>query len=61
MDQLIPIQWIARSAERLSARWRTVPPAELEEVAIDLWRDETLRKFSPDAAATEWLSPVGDH
>ncbi|WP_428573033.1 hypothetical protein [Ramlibacter sp.] len=54
-----PSQWIAACAVELAARWRTVPPALLEELAVDLWRDERLRILDPAAAARAWLAPVG--
>jgi hypothetical protein len=47
METLSPTEWIAKCAERLHDRWRAVPSAELEEVAIELWRDPTLRARSP--------------
>lgn len=58
MDQLTPSQWIARCAERLGDRWRTVGPAELEEVAVVIWQDAELRDLPPDEAASRWLRPV---
>lgn len=57
---LMPSQWIAQCAQRLAQRWRTVPPPELEEVAIDLWHDRELRRLDPQEAASRWLAPVGD-
>lgn len=56
MDELTASQWIGRCAER----WRTVPVAALEEVAVELWRNERLRTLDPADAASLWLSPVGD-
>ena len=50
--------WIAACAHELQRRWRTVEPAQLEEVAADLWRSSTLRKLTPAKAAVEWLRPV---
>lgn len=58
MDELTPSQWIARCAARLGERWRTVPAAELEEAAIEVWRDNELRKLAPEAAAAYWLRPL---
>lgn len=60
MDEFTPSQWIARCAARLGERWRTVPAPELEVVAVDIWRDESLRGMSPQDAAARWLAPVGD-
>lgn len=61
MDKLTPTQWISKCAERLGERWRTVPSADLEEVAIEIWRDAALRQLEPKAAAARWLLPVADH
>lgn len=36
-----------------------MPGPELEETAIDLWRDPALRRLEPEDAAAEWLVPVG--
>lgn len=58
METLLPTQWIHQCAERLHERWHTVEPAQLEEVAMDLWRDEGLRKMHPKDAASSWLVPV---
>lgn len=56
--ELTPTQWIAACAEALRERWRTVPPRELEEVAIVIWQDEALRSEAPREAAIKWLGPV---
>ena len=58
MDELPPNQWITECAERLHERWRTVETAQLEEVAVDLWRDAHLRSMPPSDAAALWLSPI---
>jgi hypothetical protein len=58
MDTLLPTQWIAQCADRLHQRWRTVEPAELEALAVDLWKDAQLRAMPPEEAAAVWLSPV---
>ncbi len=58
MHTLLPTQWIAQCADRLHQRWRTVEPAQLEELAVDLWRDVQLRAMPPEEAAVAWLSPV---
>lgn len=58
MDTLLPTQWIAQCADRLHQRWRTVEPAQLEELAVDLWKDVQLRAMPPEEAAEAWLSPV---
>lgn len=54
-----PSQWVARCAERLGRRWRTVSVSELEEAAICVWQTEALRNMEPEAAAAAWLAPLG--
>ena len=61
MDEISPTQWITRCAERLRERWQTVESEQLEEVAIELWRDSHLRTLPPAEAATLWLTPVVSH
>lgn len=58
VDELSPTQWVTRCAEQLHERWQTVEPAQLEEVAIELWRDSHLGALPPAEAAALWLSPV---
>jgi hypothetical protein len=58
MDEVTPSNWIARCAVRLGQRWRTVPPAILEEAAVEIWGDLELRALSPEDAAAEWLQPL---
>ena len=58
MDELTPIQWIAKCAERLHERWTTVEQAQLEEAAVVVWNDARLRALPPDEAATKWLAPI---
>ena len=58
MDQINPIEWIARCAGRLHERWRSVEPADLEEVAAGIWQDPQLRSFAPEEAAAVWLRPI---
>lgn len=60
MQSMSPGQWIAKCAERLHDRWRTVPATELEEVAVELWRDPALRELDPTLAAARWLQPITD-
>lgn len=58
MDHLSPTQWVAQCADRLQQRWQTVESAQLEEVAMELWRDSYLRALPPAEAAALWLIPV---
>lgn len=58
MDEMTPSQWIAKCGEKLHERWHTVETAQLEEVAVDIWRDKKLRAMDPGEAAAVWLRPV---
>jgi hypothetical protein len=58
MDRLSPQEWIAIASHRLSHRWHHVDATQLEEVAAELYRDDTLRRLEPTEAAEAWLSPL---
>lgn len=58
MDEMTPTQWISKCAERLHERWQTVDPGQLEEVAVDIWKDAHFRPMAPADAAACWLAPV---
>jgi hypothetical protein len=58
MQQLRPTQWIVQCAQQLQERWHSVDHAQLEEVAVDIWKDERLRVLEPAEAATAWLAPI---
>jgi hypothetical protein len=58
MIALTPTQWISQCAETLHQRWHTVDAAQLEEVAVDIWKDPKLRDMPPAEAALLWLSPI---
>ena len=58
-NPLLPTQWIALCAQRLSVRWHSVDPEQLEEVAVDIWKDARFRAMSPAEAAAVWLAPIG--
>lgn len=58
MKTLTPSQWISQCAEKLHERWRTVETGQLEEVAVVIWQDESLRALEPTEAAKRWLYPV---
>ena len=51
-------EWLAAMSDRLHQQWPTIDPTRLDDVALDLWRDERLRAMAPDQAADEWLRPV---
>ncbi len=61
MDQINPIEWITRCAARLHERWRSVEPADLEEVAVVIWQNPELRSKPPEEAAAAWLRPITTH
>lgn len=50
--------WVAICAHELQRRWRTVDPAQLDDLAGDLWKNEHLRELPPAQAATAWLAPI---
>lgn len=59
MEDDIPTDlWICCCARQLKVHWRTVDPAQLEELAGDLAREPHLRRLSPQAAAALYLEPV---
>jgi hypothetical protein len=53
-----PADWIAIAAHRLAHRWPHVLPLQLDELAAELWQDETLRRLPAADAADLWLRPV---
>ena len=61
MSNLNPTEWIAQCAQRLRMRWQTVEIAQLEEVAVEIWRDARLRSLPPYEAAAQWLKPIAGH
>ena len=57
-DNLADVQWVAQCAHRLREQWPRVELVLLEEIALELWRDERLRALSGEQAAAEWLAPL---
>jgi hypothetical protein len=57
-DNLADVQWVSQCARRLREQWPRVELVLLEEIALELWRDERLRALSGEQAATEWLAPL---
>ena len=55
MQAMHASEWMDRCSKRLQMQWRTVEPTQLEDVAIELWRDPHWRAMSPEVAAVEWL------
>lgn len=47
--------WVAQCTRRLRLQWRTLDLESLEQVARELWHNETFRSKRPEQAATEWL------
>ena len=50
--------WLAAVSSRLQRQWPTIDPVRLDDVALELWRDERLRALMPEQAAEDWLQPV---
>ena len=42
-SKLFDVQWVAQCARRLLERWPRADPVSLEEAAVELWEDESLR------------------
>jgi hypothetical protein len=55
MQPLHASEWIDRCSKRLQEHWRTVRPEQLDDVAIELWREPQWRALPPEEAALEWL------
>jgi hypothetical protein len=55
MQEIHASEWIDRCSTRLQEQWRTVDPTQLDDMAIDLWRDPHWRAMPPEQAAVEWL------
>ena len=49
-------EWVAIAAHRLHYRWRSINPRQLDELALDLWKDEHLRGLEPVQAVD-----LGEH
>lgn len=50
--------WLRAMSERLQQQWPTIDPQRLDDLALDLWRDERLRAMPAHEAAEVWLQPV---
>ena len=50
-----PPGWIARCSARLLQHWPTIDPTRLDDVALELRKDEELRALEPEEAALTWL------
>lgn len=50
--------WLIAMSERLQQQWPTIDPQRLDDLALDLWRDERLRAMPARDAAEVWLQPV---
>lgn len=50
--------WLRTMSERLQQQWPSIDPQRLDDLALDLWRDERLRTLSAPEAADVWLRPV---
>ena len=54
-DNLADVQWVAHCARCLREQWPHADPTSLEEAAVEIWREEAMRKLSPTQAALGWL------
>ena len=50
--------WFGAVSARLQRRWPTVDPTRLDDIALELGRDERLRMLPGERVADEWLRPV---
>ena len=50
--------WLATMSAQLQRRWPTIDPQRLDDLALDLSRDASLRALPPEQAAEVWLQPV---
>ncbi|MDQ2734234.1 MAG: hypothetical protein M3Y55_04425 [Pseudomonadota bacterium] len=57
-DNLADGQWIAQCARRLREQWPRIDLAILEDVALQLWNDGTLKGMGPEQAVELWLWPL---
>jgi hypothetical protein len=53
--KLYDVAWVAQCANRLREQWPRADPTSLEEAAVELWDDESLRAMTPSDAALAWL------
>lgn len=58
MERLSQQEWVVIASHHLTHRWRHVDPQQLDEVAAELYCDESLRRLAPDEAACVWLAPL---
>ena len=52
--------WCAIAAHALAHRFPHVPPAQLDEVALELHREPRMRALPAARAVQAWLAPVLD-
>ncbi len=50
--------WLRAVSERLQQQWPSIDPQRLDDLALDLSRDERLRALPARDAAEVWLQPV---
>lgn len=55
---LPPADWTAIAAHALAHRWPHIPVRQLDDVALELYRDPALRALAPTVAVARWLQPV---
>ncbi len=54
-DNLAAVQWVAQCAQCLREQWPRADPTSLEDAAVEIWRDEAMRKLTPTQAVLGWL------
>lgn len=55
---IIAGEWVDTVSKLLQRRWPSLEARRLDEVAFDLYADQTLREMPPEEAARRWLEPV---
>ncbi len=54
-DKLADARWVAQCARRLREQWPHADVVSIDETAVELWHDESLRAWVPIDAAVTWL------
>lgn len=55
---LSPTDWTAIAAHALAHRWPHIHVRQLDDVALELYRDPGLHDLPPAIAVARWLEPV---
>lgn len=54
-DNLADARWVAQCARRLREQWPHADVVSIDEAAIELRHDDSLRALAPIDAAVTWL------